>query len=267
MSEETLFCLRVHYVETGRLRYLSHLELLRAVERTIRRARIPYAVTQGFSPRIKAAYCPALPVGVASTDEWFDLWVREYRPAGEYLAMLREAAPADLAPQEAAYVALHGPSLSAALTLATWEIDVGLWPGEVERLGLGVPRLFGPEGMRAAFEAVCAAGQITYPRNGKPKTVALEGKIARGPHVEALPSGEPGARIVITTRASNQGALRPDVLMGAVLGQLAESCAACGEPETFEASDVVSFKGCVRTSVVRTAQYLEGEDGTWVRPI
>ena len=267
MSEDTLFCLRIRYGETGRLCYLSHLELLRAVERMIRRARLPYAVTQGFSPRIKAAYGPALPVGVASTDEWFDLWLRAYRPAAEYLAMLRDAAPPDLAPCEAAYVDLHAPSLSAALTLATWEVDLGLWPGEVERLGLEVPACFGPDGVRAAFERVLAAGQITYPRNGKPKTVELAHKIARGPQVDAREDGAPGARIVVTTRSSNQGALRPDVLMGAVLGQLAESCAAQGELGAHGGDDVVSFKGCVRTRVVRTAQYLEGEDGTWVRPI
>lgn len=267
MSEDTLFCLRIRYGETGRLRYLSHLELLRAIERMIRRARLPYAVTQGFSPRIKAAYCPALPVGVASTDEWFDLWLRSYRPAEEYLAKLRAAAPPDLAPCEAAYVDVHGLSLSAALTLATWDIDLGLWPGEMERLGLSVPQGFDSEGVQAAFDAVLEAGQITYPRNGKPKTVSLEGKIARKPQISTLESGEPGAHIAITTRSSNQGALRPDVLMGAVIGQLAESCAARGELGGVLADDVVSFKGCVRTSVVRTAQYLEGEDGTWVRPI
>lgn len=265
MAEETLFCLRVRYVETGRLRYLSHLELLRAIERCVRRAGLPYAVTQGFSPRMKAAYCPALPVGVGSTDEWFDLWVRAYRPAGEYLEALRAAAPPDLAPQEAAYVDLHGPSLSANLTLATWDVELGCWPGMPCPPEL--TEAVAPQAVAGAYAAVCAAGSIAYMRDGKPKTVALEGKIAREPAFAPLEDGAPGTRFSVTTRSSNAGALRPDVLVGAVVEQLAESCAARGTCPAAAEDAVVSLRQGLRTSIVRSAQYLEGEDGSWVRPI
>ncbi len=262
-ENEPLFCLRVRYVETGRLRYLSHLELLRAVERAVRRAGLPYAVTQGFSPRMKAAYGPALPVGVASRDEWFDLWLRAYRPAGEYLAALRRAAPPDLEPQEAAYVEVHGPSLSAVLTLSSWEVELGPQPGAA---GTPFSRLR-PADVEAAFAAVLARGEISYLRDGKPRTVALAGKVARGPEVSPLSGGAPGAFARFTTRSSNAGALRPDVLMGAVAVQLAESCAARSEAPLCGGVSVVSCKHCLRTSVVRAAQYLEGKDGSWVRPI
>lgn len=267
MSDETLFCLRVRYVETGRLKYLSHLELLRALERTIHRSGLPYAVTQGFTPRIKAAYGPALPVGVASFDEWFDLWLRAYRPAAEYLQSLREAAPPDLQPREAAYVDLHAPSLSAALTLSTWEVELGLW----DEAAVGAQRRafegLGPDEVERAFAAVLGRGEIEYLRSGKPRTVRLEGKLARGPVFERLADGGPGARAVFTTRSSGEGSLRPDVLLGAVGRQLAETFA-LQAPTCRDSSDAgVSFKRCLRTSVVRTAQYLEGEDGTWARPI
>lgn len=53
MSEQTLFRLRVRYVKQGRLRYLGHLEVLHTIERIIRRAQLPYAVTQGFSPHMR----------------------------------------------------------------------------------------------------------------------------------------------------------------------------------------------------------------------
>lgn len=267
MSEDALFCLRVRYVETGRLKYLSHLELLRALERTIRRSAIPFAVTQGFHPRIKVAYGPALPVGVASTSEWFDLWVRAYRPAGEYLEMLRAAAPLDLAPQEAAYVDLKSPSLSAALTLATWSIELAPWDRALIAAQPALLASIEAEKVGAAFDAVVSRGSIEYLRSGKPRTVELAGKFARGPVVEPLGDGVPGARVSLTTRSSNEGALRPDVLMAAVVSQLAESSAAAAEPWPFDGDPVVSFKRWVRTDVVRTDQYLEGEDGTWVRPI
>ena len=264
MAEETQFCLRVRYVERGRLRYLSHLELLRALERTIRRSGLPYAVTQGFSPRIKAAYGPALPVGVASDDEWFDLWLRALRPSGEYLEALRRAAPPDLQPQEAAYVDVRSLSLSAALTLASWEFELTPWP----QAPSGVSDALTADAVGRAFGEVMARGSIEYLRTGKMRSVPLDGKIARGPQIEDMRAdGVRGVRLSLTTRSSDAGALRPDVLMDAVFARLAESSAARGESAPAQGEPVVSFKRYLRTSIVRTAQYLEGEDGTWVRPI
>ena len=75
------FRLRVRYRKTGRLRWLSHLEVVHALERSIRRARLPYAVTQGFSPHMKASFGPALPVGTAGEHEYFDVWLTGYTDA------------------------------------------------------------------------------------------------------------------------------------------------------------------------------------------
>lgn len=50
----------------GLLRFLSHQETVTAIERTIRRSGLPVSFTQGFHPRIKVSYSPAIPTGVAS---------------------------------------------------------------------------------------------------------------------------------------------------------------------------------------------------------
>ncbi len=277
MTSDPLFCLRIRYIETGRLRYLSHLELMRALERTIRRSGVPYAITQGYVPHIKAAFGPALPVGVASFDEWFDLWVCAYRPAAEYLRDLSHATPEDLAPQEAAYVDLHTPSLSSSLTISKWEIDVA--PDEGNDLASSAE--IGPATLEAAYDELCEAGEITYLRSGTPRTVSLEGKFAAHPVFTERQDGLAGAHITLTTRASNAGALRPDVLMGALLRQLTESSAAQGESGTVERSYGISngtngqgsgvswtTATCKpRLSIVRVAQFVEGKDGSWARPI
>ena len=264
MSEETLFCLRVRYVETGRLKFLSHLELLRAIERTIRRAGLPYAVTQGFSPRMKAAYCPALPVGVASEDEWFDVWLRQYLPAQDYLAALRAASVADLMPCEAAYVDLHAPSLSASLTISCWDAGLSVWP---QMRGDWPLAPFGPNEVARAVGDVVAQGSIEYLRSGKPKTVKLDGRIAREPEVLGIEGVPEGALVRFATRSNNEGALRPDVFMGAVKRRLADLVAVGGSVRDADAVEDVLSRGYMRTSIVRTAQYLEKEDGTWQRPI
>ena len=82
------FRLRVTYAETGRLVMLSHLEIARALERAVRRAGLPYAVSQGFSPHMKQAFGSALPVGVGGLEEIFDVSLTDYVPPEEALARL-----------------------------------------------------------------------------------------------------------------------------------------------------------------------------------
>ena len=65
--------LRVKYSKMGDARFLSHLELLKAMERAFRRAKIPLAFSEGFNPHPKISYASALSVGTASRGEYLDL--------------------------------------------------------------------------------------------------------------------------------------------------------------------------------------------------
>lgn len=65
--------IRVQYAKEGRLRALSHLETKTALERSIRRARLPIAFSQGFNPKPKMTFSPALPVGAESRSEFLDM--------------------------------------------------------------------------------------------------------------------------------------------------------------------------------------------------
>ncbi len=65
--------LRVRFSKTGELRYLSHLEVMTAFLRAIRRAKIPLIYSKGNHPHPKISFGPALPVGVEGTNEYFDI--------------------------------------------------------------------------------------------------------------------------------------------------------------------------------------------------
>ncbi len=73
MPDPSNFRLRVYFRKSGRCAMLSHLEVARALERAVRRAGLPYAISQGFSPHMKIAFGAALPVGVGGARECFDL--------------------------------------------------------------------------------------------------------------------------------------------------------------------------------------------------
>ena len=106
MPDPNLFRLRVEYCKQGRLALLSHLEIARALERAVRRADLPFAVSQGFSPHMKIAFGSALPVGVGSTCEIFDLQMTRYVAPEKALATLRAASVPDLMPSAARYIEL-----------------------------------------------------------------------------------------------------------------------------------------------------------------
>ena len=56
MSDPALFRLRFRFCKKGRLIMLSHLEVAHALERAVRRADLPFAVSQGFSPHMRIAF-------------------------------------------------------------------------------------------------------------------------------------------------------------------------------------------------------------------
>lgn len=101
---------------------LSHLEVARALERTVRRAQLPYAISQGFSPHMKIAFGAALPVGVGSTCEIFDLQLTEYVPPVRALEALQRASVPDLMVQECAYIESNARAASVAFPLSVYEV-------------------------------------------------------------------------------------------------------------------------------------------------
>ncbi len=65
--------LRLRYAKRGRLRWTSHRDFARALERALRRAGAPMAYSAGFSPHPKISYLGAAPTGVASEAEYVEI--------------------------------------------------------------------------------------------------------------------------------------------------------------------------------------------------
>ncbi len=60
---------RAYFSKIGNARYLSHLEMIKAIERAFRRAKIPVWITKGFHPHMQISFAPSLPLGVAGFEE------------------------------------------------------------------------------------------------------------------------------------------------------------------------------------------------------
>ncbi len=84
---------RLRFAKRGDLRQVSHHDLMRCLERMLRRARIPMATTQGFNPRPKMTFALALGLGIEALREVVDLELTEPWTPSELLARLEACAP------------------------------------------------------------------------------------------------------------------------------------------------------------------------------
>ena len=183
MIENRKFRLRVSYVKTGRLAYLSHLEITSALEREIRRAKLPFAVSQGFSPHMKIAFGSALPVGVGSVCEIFDLTLKEYVRADDALLALQEVSVDDLMPFDAKYVDNKALAASVAYRFSTYLVKC-----DQEVPDFDVPEI------------------IEVVKKKKTKELVVDDYLCEMPLVD-------GQEIEFTLESKQSGSLRADLLV------------------------------------------------------
>ncbi len=67
--------LRVKFEKTGKLQYISHLDLLRTMQTALRRAGVKIIYTEGFNPHMKIAFALPLSIGIESICEFMDIKV------------------------------------------------------------------------------------------------------------------------------------------------------------------------------------------------
>lgn len=88
--------IRIKYAKRGRLRFTSHRDFSRALERAVRRSRIPIAYSSGFTPHPRISYAGASPTGVASEAEYLEMALQDRVDLEEVLTQLDEALPMGL---------------------------------------------------------------------------------------------------------------------------------------------------------------------------
>ena len=63
----------IRYAKRGRMRFASHRDIARAIERGVRRAGLPVAYSAGFSPHPKISYSGGVPTCAASEAEYLEI--------------------------------------------------------------------------------------------------------------------------------------------------------------------------------------------------
>jgi radical SAM-linked protein len=129
------------------MRFASHRDIARAVERGVRRAGLPIAYSAGFTPHPKISYAGAAPTGTASEAEYLELSLTEACAVGDVRDGLDAALPDGI---DVIDVTEEAGSLGAnAAEASQWEVVL---PG------------VGPEQAAMAVEAFLATDTVEVER-------------------------------------------------------------------------------------------------------
>lgn len=110
------------FTKGGATRYISHLDLARAVERALNRAGLPVAYSQGFNRRPRLSLAAALPLGYTSEAEVADVWLTEHVAPDMFRERLAQSMPPGIGLGQVAEVPLSSPSIQQRMAESIYEV-------------------------------------------------------------------------------------------------------------------------------------------------
>ncbi len=116
--------LRIQFSKSGSMALLSHLDLMRMLERALRRSGLPISFTGGFHPLPRIQIALALPLGCSALSEWMDLEFTAPLEPTTLLETLQPLLPDGIALRSANDVPVSGRSLSQEISGAVWSFDL-----------------------------------------------------------------------------------------------------------------------------------------------
>jgi radical SAM-linked protein len=196
--------IRIRYAKRGPLRFTSHRDFARAFERALRRAAVPIAFSQGFTPHPKISYASAAPTGVGSEAEYLEIGLQAPVDPEELRVALDAALSPGLDVLEAV-VAGEG-SLADRIDASRWLLEL---PSIEPAAALAAVRQF-LDAEEVLVERMTKQGRRSF--DARRPVILLAVKEPSDP-----PSGADGARCAIIDLVVRQvtPAVRPDdVLSG-----------------------------------------------------
>ena len=189
---------RIRFTKTGKVRFTSHRDVARMWERALRKADLPVAYTEGFSPRPKLHFGLALSTGHESDAEYLDADLLGQVDLEALPDRTTAALPEGLTVTGVEVVAPGTPSLQEDVSASRWLVDLD-----------GITKL---EADRAVAAALAAPALILRRiRKGEDRTDDVR------PAIEALTvvATVDGAQLDATLATRPRG-LRPSELLAAV---------------------------------------------------
>lgn len=194
--------IRVIFGRGERLRYISHLDILRAWERALRRADLPLAYSQGFTPHPRIAFASPLPLGFLAEAEIMEVTLDARLPLQEFRERLAAQTTADMPVLSVEEVAPSGPAPQSLLLWADYRVELP----QVE-----------PAHAREVVGAFLATTSHPFvdERRERPKTFDLRTAVARLT-AHAAADGADGVVLEMRLQADAETTARPEHVVTAL---------------------------------------------------
>jgi radical SAM-linked protein len=190
--------LRIRYAKRGRLRFASHRDLARTLERALRRAQVPMAFSAGFSPHPKISYLGAAPTGAASEAEYLEIGLSVRCEPVAVRAALDAALPEEVAVLACVEAAEGTGSLADRIDTSVWRVELpGVTLAELQ----------------PAVEAFLASDVVTVAKRTKNGLRDID---ARASVASASAAEEAGCAILHMVVRQLTPAVRPDDVLAAL---------------------------------------------------
>jgi radical SAM-linked protein len=116
--------LRVRFCRGEELKFISHLDMMRLWQRALRRAEIPLAYSQGFSPHPRISLAVPLAVGITSQAELMDIFCNKWVSPHFFTAAVSQQLPPGIKILQVYQIPLTIPSLPSQVRYAEYEVEV-----------------------------------------------------------------------------------------------------------------------------------------------
>ncbi|MDD5542973.1 MAG: TIGR03936 family radical SAM-associated protein [Acidobacteriia bacterium] len=210
---------RAMFSKLGRSKFLSHLDLMRLVQRAFRRAGIPLRYTQGFHPQPVVAFGPALSVGIEGAAEIVDFEAGILLEEVEFLSVINSVLPDGVRFSRLRPMEWNAPSATAIVKAARYSVDLQLnRVAGAGDSGDGNQGAWDAESVERRLNDFRAAEHFIIQRQKKDRTVAtdLRSFVRR---VELI-SGDTESgclRIELDIEMGERGSVKPQEVLKSIL--------------------------------------------------
>lgn len=112
------------FTKGERLRHIGHLDLMRAMQRALRRSGLPVSYSKGYNPHILLTFASALSTGAWGRREIMDVTLEEAISPDSFVKAMNDALPADLQVLSARAIDDRHPALMAMVAAAEYTLTI-----------------------------------------------------------------------------------------------------------------------------------------------
>lgn len=203
---------RIKFRKYGVMKFIGHLDVMRYFQKVMRRAEIPIAFTEGFSPHMIMSFAQPLGVGITSDGEYFDIELTESISSEKAIHQMNETMAEGI--EVVSFVEIPDDKKSSGMTI-TAAADYKVTLLESVKSSEITRKI--PESWRKKSKAFMEQPEITVMK----KTKRSEKEVDIKPMIYNMEVNEDDIYLFLATGSEQN--LKPDLVMEAFLSYMGEN--------------------------------------------